>query len=247
MRWAATLAVLAGCGRVAFDPLTIGSTAGDAGTDTPTGTPSVGRGMVSNPAFVSTASINAPLDNPQVGQLLVAIPYWNNATHTVTVADTSGLTWTALPRASVPSGCNGNVGANIQIFYATVTTSGPTTVTATQSAAGDPLGLIVVEYSGVTTLDASSSLAAPSPSNAINAGTMTTTGYDLIVAGFHDSSGAGQMVPGPSLSVFQYDLVSYGMFLDVVVPAGNQTITGTLPSGRSDACWVGAAAAFHTP
>lgn len=249
MRRALVLVALAGCGRRGFDPLTIGSSSTDAGTmaDAPTGTPNVGRGMVVMPPFVTTTTISAQMDNIPDGNLLVAFAYWNNATHAVNLNDSNAQNWTALPRQSIPSGCNSNVGANIQLFYATVTNGGTTTVTATQSAAGFPLGLVVVEYSGVTTLDASSGLAAPSASNAINAGTMNTTGYDLIVGGFHDSSGSGQMVPGPNLTAFQPDLVSYAMFLDITVGPGAQTVTGTLPSGRSDACWVGASAAFHAP
>ncbi|HTL32431.1 MAG TPA: hypothetical protein VL326_04880 [Kofleriaceae bacterium] len=241
------LAALAGCGRMSFDPIAIGSSANDAhNPDTP-GTPNVGRGMVVMPPFVTTPTITAQLDGPTVGHLLVAIAYWNDATHAVSINDSNGQNWTGLQRQSIPTGCNANVGTNIQMFYVTVTAGGPTDVTVTQSAGNSPLGLVVVEYSGVSTLDASSGLAAPSASNAINAGTMNTTGYDLIVAGFHDSVGSGQMMPGPNLSVFQYDLVSYAMFLDITVGPGAQTITGTLPAGTSDACWVGVSAAFHAP
>ena len=233
--------VLAGCGRMGFEPLTIGSTTGDASLDS---APMIARVQAMNPTFVSGPAITSTM-NVSTDSVVIAIAYWNRGAATVSVADSSGHTWTALPQHAITTGCHNNIGTSTQMFYAPIVTSGPTNITATQSTGSDPLGLFTVEYSGLSTLDSATGMTAPAASNLATAGALTTSGYDVIVAGFHDSVGGGTMQPGAGMTSVAVDSVSYSLLAEAIGPASTYNINATLPGGASDACWVATAAAFH--
>jgi len=234
---------LGACGRLAFDPVTIESATNDATNDV-NGPPMIARVQATTPAFLSSPGITRDMA-VTVDNVVVAIAYWNNAGATVAITDTSSHTWTATPRQSIPTGCNNNIGTNVQIFYAPIVRAGTTSILAAQSTGAEPLGLFTVEYSGISTLDTQAGMIAPAASNAMTAGVVSTTGFDLIVAGFHDSVGSGTMQAGAGLTTLATDTISYALFAEVIGPAGAYNINGTLPAGRNDACWVGTAAAFH--
>ncbi len=238
------------CGRMGFDLQT--ARTGDAdvadGTDgAPDAMPFVERVQTSNPMFVNGGSISATL-SLTADHTVLAVAYWNDSGHTISVADTSGATWTALPRQSVPTGCSNNLGANTQIFYATIAATGSSTITATQSVATSPLGMFVAEYAGLraaNVIDASGGNAATVAGNAMSAGTLQSTGTGVIVAVFHDSQSSGTMVPGPGMAVMELDTLSYALLGEVPVTAGSYTVSASLPAGRMDACWVASAVALR--
>ena len=239
MRRVISLLAVAGCGRIGFDP----SGAGDASIDAAP----IQRVQIQQPMFVTGAQLTTMLD-VTAGNVLVAIPYWNHSGSTVQVADSRANTWTALPRVSVPTGCNQNVGTNAQIFVAAMTTTGPMMVTATQTIATNPLGLFLVEYSGIdidAPVENSAGNAAPAASNEMRTGTLTTQEPTVIVAGFHNSEGMGTMVAGPGLTTLSLDTMAYALFGEMAVPPGSYDVSATLPTGVSDRCWVAAAVALR--
>jgi hypothetical protein len=232
---------LSGCGRMAFEPLTIGSTTGDAPLDA---MPMIERVQMLNPAYQTAAGITAPM-TLTADNTVIAVVYWNNAAATMSIGDSSNHMWSAVPRQSIPTGCHNNIGTNVQIFYTQITIGGATNIYAVQSTGAEPIGIFTVEYSGLSSFDTATGMIPQAASNTATGGVLTTTGFDVIVAGFHDSVGGGTMQPGAGLTTLAADTVSYALFTEAIGPAGAYNISATLPNGTSDACWVATAAAFH--
>jgi hypothetical protein len=229
-----SLALLAaGCGRVGID------SSRDA-VDSPLDAPAMIRTVrVDTPATVNAQSISSSPLPLTAGNVVIAIPYWNDRTHQVVVSDSAGaFTWKSIDRQSVAQGCAG--GTNLQMFYATIPSSRTVTVTATQPEGPGNMGLLLVEYSGLAAepLDGSTGMPAPRVSNTMTTGALTTTSFDVLVAAFHDSNGSGAMVPGPGFAVLALDTDSYAMIADQQVPPGSYEATGRLPGANMDACWV---------
>src|SRR4051812_19195177 len=201
---------------------------------------------VDTPTTASAASIfSSPLPLT-AGNVVIAIPYWNDSSHHVAVTDSSGdLTWKSIGRQSVAQGCGG--GTNLQMFYATVPSSGTVSVIAVQLEGAGNMGLFVVEYSGLAAepLDGSAGASAARASNMMATGAVTTTGSDVLVAAFHDSNGSGTMVPGAGFDVLGLDTTSYAMIADRQVAAGSYDATARLPGATSDACWVASVLALR--
>lgn len=241
-----------GCGHVAFDlrpdpDAAVDSSidtsrdgAIDAATDAPAdAAPMINAVRVDTPATVNAQRISSSPLPLTAGNVVIAVPYWNDRTHSIAVSDQAqALTWKSIPRQSVAQGCAG--GTNLQMFYATVPSSGMVTVIATQPEGAGNMGLFVVEYSGlaVDPLDGSAGMPAPRMSNTMTTGALTTTGFDVLIAAYHDSNGSGTMVPGAGFTVLAVDTVSYAMIADRQAPPGTYEATATLPGTTSDACWV---------
>jgi hypothetical protein len=138
------------------------------------------------------------------------------------------------------------------MWFATITSTEVNTVTVAQSNGNTPLDLFLLEYSGVASmnpLDASTGQLAPSASNAMSTGAITTSGSDLIVTLFEDSDGSGIIEPGAEWTPRARNTDFYAMVEDNVpapVPPGTYDPAATLPSGTSDICWLGVTAAFRT-
>jgi hypothetical protein len=133
------------------------------------------------------------------------------------------------------------------MFYATIPRSGMVTVTANQPEGPGNMGLFIVEYSGLAAdpLDGSAGMPAGRVSNAMTAGALTTTSFDVLVSAFHDSNGSGTMVPGPGFTVLGLDTTSYAMIADQQAPPGSYEATAALPGTTMDACWVASAIALR--
>lgn len=237
------MALLAtGCGRVGIDPSQVpeDAVAVDSSIDGAPDAPAMVQTVrVDTPTTVNAQSISSSPLPLSAGNVVVAIPYWNDRTHHVAVSDSSGaLTWKSIERQSVAQGCAG--GTNLQIFYATVPSSRMVTVTATQPEGPGNMGLLLVEYMGLAAdpLDGSTGMAAPRVSNTMTTGAITTTGFGVLVAAFHDSNGSGTMVPGPGFTVLALDTSSYAMIADQQAPPGSYEATARLPGTTMDACWV---------
>lgn len=262
VRWSLALVLpTLGCGRLAFEAVLEGE--GSPGADGATGDArmpddsgaaadtsmqtSITRGQVlSAPSAQALSTSTAISFTP--GTVVVAVPYWNDASRTVTIADSASHAWTPAPRQSVPTGCFNNVGTNIQIFAAAITASGTHTITVTQSGGTGWVALFVIEYDGVAgtaLIDSATGMTPSVASNQMSAGTLTTSGAGVIVAGFHDSVGMGTMIAGPNLTARSVDTAAYGLLADAIVPAGSYPVTASLPAGVSDACWVAAAIALR--
>jgi hypothetical protein len=242
-----SLALLAiGCGDVINNPSHVPDdalTSMDGAPDAPVRIKTV---RVDTPTTVSAQSISSSPLPLSAGNLVIAVPYWSDRTHQVAISDSSGaITWKSVERQSVAQGCAG--GTNLQMFYATIPSSGMVTVTATQPEGPGNMGLFIVEYSGLASdpLDGSTGMPAGRVSNVMTAGALTTTSFDVLIAAFHDSNGSGTMVPGPGFTVLGVDTTSYAMIADQQASPGSYEATARLPGTTMDACWVASVIALR--
>lgn len=229
MRSLLVVAVALGCGRIGF-------------TDEPA------RVQTLAPGFGSATTVSVPIAQ-RAGDLLVGAVYWHFFPETITLTDKLGLVWSALPIQSIPSGCSLGSDGNsteVQLWYAPIAVTGDNVVTLAQSVGIHPIGMFLLEYSGLSNVvDASSGRVAAGPGNAMSVPPLAATGLDVIVALFNDPLGVGTMGGGSGYTVLGRDLGFYTMVEDQIVPAGTYTPDGTLPPARNDACWAGTAAAFR--
>jgi hypothetical protein len=243
-----------GCGRVDFERPQVS----DGSVDSPIGSstdgsidgpidaaPAIKTVRVDTPATVNAQRISSSPLPLSAGNVVIAIPYWNDRTHRIAVTDSTALTWKSIDRQSVAQGCA--AGTNLQIFYATIPSSGTVTVTATQPEGAGNMGLFVIEYSGLAEdpLDGSIGTPAPRESNLMTTGALTTTSFDVLVAAYHDSNGGGRMIPDAGFMVLATDTTSYAMTADRQVPPGSYEPTARLPGTTSDACWVASVIALR--
>jgi hypothetical protein len=216
--------------------------ASDAGSDAPTGAITFVQAV--EVPWVSSSTISATL-TVTAGNLLVVAAYWSS-TSPVTVADTLGNTWTSTTQSPGTS-CPGSGVA--QIWYAMNANGGADTVTVTAPAGSGP-GLTVLEYAGVATSNAlewQANKATSSASSAMDTPDVTTfSPVDVVVAIFQDVNGLGSMTPGTGYTARARDTNFYAMVEDDLpgVGPGNHAVTATLPAGKNDGCWTGAAVAF---
>lgn len=239
-------AVAIGCGRVGFDA----HTAGDGSLDAPGdvadgGAANIRLVQVVAPGFGSAAQVSVTIQQT-AGDVLIAAAYWDEVPDTITLSDTAGTAWASLPQLALP-GCGGATGngTGAQMFYAPIATSGSNTVTVAQTSGVQPLGLFLLEYSGVAGLDQHTEQIAPSASNVTFVPQLVTTGTDVIVALFSDTIAMGVMPEGAGYLAEARDTGFPNLIEDAIGPAGSYMPSAGLPGVQNDACWVGAAAAFH--
>ena len=199
------------------------------------------------PGFVGAPSITA-LITAQAGSLLVAATYWHVQGNTVTVTDTMGLAWTALPAVDNKCSFTDTRTTGAQIWYAQVDTAGSTIVTLSQSNSPNaPLGMRLLEYTGVAGYNASvGSPPIVATSMDMSTGAFATTEPAMTVALFVDTLGSGTMTPGAGWNERAIELPFYSLVEDNAPgkPPGPLEPNASLPVGRVDDCWVGTAAAF---
>ena len=240
MRCVLVLAIVSGCGRIAFDH--IDADPGDAAETT-----SFSTIQVFAPGYVTAASQSITL-SVDVGHCLVAAVYWNSEPNTITVTDTSGLAWTALQALITPSCPLGNGLAGLQFWYAFTTAPGSTTVTVTQTAGNPALGMYVIEYDGVAmtpTVEMVAGLAAPGASNEMTSGPLTTHHPDHLVALFANPHLNGRMTAGAGWTALGTDTLFYSLIEDETAAPGTVEAIANLPAATSDSCWGATAVAFR--
>ena len=202
-----------------------------------------------SPGFVTASSQSATV-NETAGDLIVVAVYWNADSATISVSDTKGNTYLNLPEQNLPGA---GWGTQVQIFYAQNVAGGSNTVTVTQSTGAHAIGFYLVEYSGIRTsgaLDSSVGQVAPSTTNTMSTGNMSTSGCrDVVVALFNDTSFAsGQMSAGAGFTPRAMDNGFISMVEDDAPGIGPGTInpTATLPSSTKTQSWAATAAAFKS-
>jgi hypothetical protein len=227
------LLVLAGCGRIAFDPLGDGADDGGAGSaDGGGGTGAfahVGGGMAATSGQVM--SIDSTLQLPlEAGLVLVVAAGWEDSTSVVTsVSDTNGNTFTAgvpLLRAAAA--------ISQVVYYAPYTvTSAPNTITVTfDTNAGAP-HLFWAVYRGVDLQDpVANASGGTGLSTLADSGPMTLPPNALLVGALISLDPA--TAPGPGFTQRQSFMGS--LFEDrVVTTGGDHSATAPL-SGNGG--WV---------
>ncbi len=240
-RIAGVIAVAIGCGRVGFDLRVASDGPADAGAN-------IALVQVQAPGYGSAAMVTVPIAE-HAGDLIVAAAYWDDNPDTILLTDTAGLAWTSLPAQVATTGCGGPTGnaTGAQLSFAIAAADANDEVTLAQSAGTHPLGLFVLEYSGIaaSSLDTSAQLVAPSASNAMFAPTLATTAVDVVVGFFVDTINTGSDGGGAGFAVEARDTGFPSVLEDAIVPAGSHMPTATLPTGQTDACWIAIAAAFR--
>jgi hypothetical protein len=177
----------------------------------------------------STATVPVTFPGAQtVGDLNIVVVGWNDTTSTVqSVKDSAGNTYTL---AIGPT-----VGTALQqsIYYAANIVGGSNTVTVTFNQAAAFPDVRILEYHGVTTLDAK--VGAVGNSTAANSGTATTTSANELIFGANTvftgnaSAGTGftsRMITSPDGDIAEDK---------VVTTAGSNSATATLTSSGA---WV---------
>jgi hypothetical protein len=246
--WLAGWWLMAGCGRIAFDPIDQ-RIDGDGGTVDVIGEPAAFV-QIQAPPYASAPSQSVMIDLT-AGHLVVAAVYWDQTPNTVTLADTAGLTWTAAPKYEIPAVCGGSTGnaTGAQLYYAQVSSPVMTTVTVSQTSGAQPLGVMLVEYAGLAmtnVVEAESGQVAPSASNAMFVPSFTTTRDTMVVVFFNETLGSGTMTEGSGYTARARITGFPNMYEDALLPPGMYIPSGALPAGQTDACWVGDAIALRT-
>jgi hypothetical protein len=199
------------------------------------------------PGYMPDTSRSATITET-AGNLLVVAVYWNADSATIGVSDTAGNTYLSTPEINSPGG---GWGTQVQLFYAQNIVGGSNTVTVSQSTGTHPLGLFLLEYSGIRTsnaLDVSTGQIAPFSTSSMSTGNMTTTGTtDLVVALFNDTSfGSASITPGAGFNTRAQDTNFISMVEDNGPGVGPGTInpTATLPSPTQT--WAATTASFKS-
>jgi hypothetical protein len=229
-------------------------TPSDAGVDSTSvdAAPAIVRVQSLAPGWVSSATTTVTLDE-NAGDLLVAGVYFAASNVTVSVRDSLGNTWTPTTAyVNSTANCSQTNASVAQIFFAEGISAGKNILTVQQSSGTSPLGVFVVEYSGVRgvgALDGVTGGAATSSTATMNPGTLTTTGaLDLVVALFSEATTSGTMTPGPGFVTVQYNSTFYSLIEDNLpngTGAGAVDPTATEPGGTPSSCWSAAAVAFR--
>jgi hypothetical protein len=229
-----------------------GSTTVDGAGDAPTTSP-ITLVQVLELGHVEDGGAQTVALNESGQDLLVVAVYWNDNVATVTVSDSLGNAWQAVPAESNSSLCGSSQGTQAQLWYAPSIQAGSNTVTIRKSPSDDlPVGAFVLEYAQVATtaaLDSHSGQVAAVASNEMTTGTLTLQGTsDLVVALFADTLGGGAMMAGSGYRAVSADDQFYSMVADNLphgAGPGSATATATLPGDASDLCWTATAAAFR--
>jgi len=144
-------------------------------TYTAAGTISFIQVAAATPSSTATASVTYPAAQTS-GDLNIVVVGWNDTTSTVqSVKDSGGNTY------SLAIGPTKGTGLQESIYYAANIVGGANTVTVTfNQSAADP-DIRILEYRGVTTLDAKA--GASGSSTAANSGSATTTSANELIFG----------------------------------------------------------------
>lgn len=125
------------------------------------------------------------------GHLLVVCASWDSgSTPTVSLADTLGSAWTALPVANDTTDQQSNA-----MWWTIAGAGGSDTFTVTLSASSDYFEMVALEYSGVSGVDVTAMVANQAATTTPATGSVTTTAAgDLVLS--HLGTTAGQSVTG---------------------------------------------------
>jgi hypothetical protein len=183
------------------------------------------------------------LDNA-AGDLLAVYAYVASSSVTLSVTDTAGNAWSAVPLSPFAGGPSSH-----QWFYALAKANGSDTITVKQSSGSSALGIDCFEYSGNAStgvLDVSQELYASSATTAMTTGNFTTTGSsDLVLAGFTDVAEGGVFAAGSGYESLASDHVFAAMVEgDLGVAAGTHAATATDTGASSH--WQAYAVAFRS-
>jgi hypothetical protein len=197
---------------------------------------------------VATPSYSVAFPQPNAaGNTLIVYAYWAHACP-AQVSDAQGNPYLSAGRGFSPNQVSG-IQSVAEIFYTPSARGGPNTVTLTlDGGLGDPLGMVLLEYSGlshVDTLDFSASQSTDAgTANASTPEIQTSTPGDLLIAGFNDVNSMGTITPGPGWTGEAWTTCFYIVVEDRIAPSiGTYSAAGTLP--RSDNYWVGNIASFR--
>ncbi|HTL35153.1 MAG TPA: hypothetical protein VL326_18625 [Kofleriaceae bacterium] len=167
-----SVALFAGCGRIAFDAAT-GTGASDAqAIDTPALVPAYvqGRGLVNGNAASFSYAFAQPVTAGNTG--IIVVDYVGGGVSLTSLTDTVGTQYAAVVHES-----DNTIGLNV--WYGRFPASGMNTVTATLDASVNPYDLRLHEFSGLAATNAadmqmyaSGTVASPGP---ISVGPVTTT------------------------------------------------------------------------
>jgi hypothetical protein len=172
----------------------------------------------------STATVPVTFPGAQTaGDLNIVVVGWNDTTSTVTsVKDSAGNTY------SLAIGPTSTTGLQQSIYYAANIVGGSNTVTVTFNQAAAFPDVRILEYRGVTTLDAKA--GAVGSSTAASSGSATTTSANELIFGantvFTSNAAAGTGFTSRIITSPDGDIAED----EVVTTAGSNSATATLSS-----------------
>jgi hypothetical protein len=189
------------------------------------------------PAFTSATSYpSAFSSNNTTGNLVVVGAYINSTTATMSVSDTQGNAYSV----ACPATSDGV--QQLQLWYTPNCKGGPNTVTVSQNGSAVAGSLLLVEYSGINTLDQKAITASATGTAAASAPVITTTANELLV-GLVGSQNGGittTQTLGTGTNIRQNLVNSFSIFDRIVSSTGTFQATATVGSGN----WVAGIATF---
>ena len=151
--------------------------------------------------YSESSHVSCASETNTLSHLLLAAVYSTANTVTLGVSDSAGDIWIALPTDTSPNG-------QIQMFYAIARSTGPNTISATQTSSTAIMGLFCSEWSGNATsgvLDVRTAANASSSTASMSSGNLTTTGSsDLLYCVFADKK-EGAMTIGAGFTQDEID------------------------------------------
>ena len=189
--------------------------------------------------YSESAHVACAAKNNTANNLLLAAVYSTSNSVTLSVSDTMGNLWTALPTDSSSNG-------QVQIFYAVAKSTASNTISANQNSPAAIFGLFCSEWSGNATsgvLDVQTTANASTSTASMSSGNLTTAGSsDLLYCLFADKN-EGAMTIGTGFTEDEIDtgfgaLSEYKRNLTAGAYSCNATDTG------ASSFWLAYAAAF---
>ena len=187
--------------------------------------------------YSQSQHVSCPAETNTANNLLIAAVYSTSNSVTLSVADSLGDTWTALPTDTSANG-------QVQMFYA-ITRGGSNTISANESSTAI-FGLFCSEWSGNATtgvVDAQTAANASGSTINMSSGNLTTTGSsDLLYCAFADKE-EGAMTVGSGFTQDEID-TGFGALSEYKKNIAAGSYSCNAQDTHSSSYWLAYAAAF---
>jgi hypothetical protein len=189
--------------------------------------------------YSESAHVACAAKDNTANNLLLAAVYSTSNSVSLSVNDTMGNIWTALPTDSSSNG-------QVQIFYAVAKSTASNTISANQTSSAAIFGLFCSEWSGNATsgvLDVQTSADASKQTASMSSGNMTTTGSaDLLYCLFADEK-EGAMTIGTGFTEDEID-TGFGALSEYSKNLSAGTYSCNAGDTAASNSWLAYAAAF---
>jgi len=176
--------------------------------------------------------------NNTAGNMLLLTTRSSTGNPVISVTDSNGNDWQKISTFS-------NSTSSVALFYAPNCKAGANTVTLFRVASTGNISMVIMEYSGVNTLDQSAT-AGPTTSNSFSSGNITTTQANELLIGYgaNETSNGLTITPTNSFTLQTNASNSGNSFLIDRVVSSTGTFAATT-GFSSSVNWAGGIATFY--